>query len=199
MYRPFEYTSVLKELQDQCNPSTIEEIDSLFISDTGKNLADTFDYFDPVPIGVASLAQVHKAIYKGKHVAVKIQHPFLKKYTDLDIETTVSAVAIVKYFFPDFEFGWLADEMKANLPLEMDFSNEGRNAIQISRNFSSNPVLKIPHVFQADQRILIMEFCQGVRIDNLDFFKKNHINADQVSSQLSKIFNQMIFFDGFVQ
>lgn len=141
---------------------------------------------------------MHKAIYKGQEVAVKIQHPSLKKYTDLDIETTISAVKVVKYLFPDFEFGWLADEMKINLPIEMDFSNEGGNAIKLSANFSGNQTLKVPHIFNASSRILIMEFCQGTRIDNLEYLKKNNIAVDQVSSQLSKIFNQMIFIDGFV-
>lgn len=138
-------------------------------------------------------------MYKGKEVAVKIQHPFLKKYTDLDIETTVSAVEVVKYFFPDFEFGWLADEMKINLPLEMDFSNEGQNAMKLAQNFIGNSVIKVPEVFESSSRILIMEFCNGSRIDNLEFLRKNNIGVNQVSLQLSKIFNQMIFIDGFVQ
>jgi aarF domain-containing kinase len=197
-HRPYEYTNTLVQLQDQCYPSTINDINDLFVLDTGKSIHETFDYFDPAPIGVASLAQVHKALYKGQEVAVKIQHPSLKKYTDLDIETTVSAVKIVKYFFPDFEFGWLADEMKINLPLEMDFSNEGSNILKVSSNFTGHPVLVLPKVFDSRPRILIMEFCQGTRIDNHEFLRGNNIAVDQVSSQLSKIFNQMIFKDGFV-
>ena len=190
-----EYTQVLKELQDQCNPSSMEEINHLFSQDTGSSLSETFDFFDPNPIGVASLAQVHRAVYKGQEVAVKIQHPFLKKYTDLDIETTASAVSIVKYFFPDFEFGWLADEMKANLPLEMNFIHEASNANQLSRNFRSNAVLNIPFVISANERILIMEFCNGTRIDNLEYLKENRISNSEISTELSKIYYKMIFLD----
>ena len=40
---------------------------------------DVFLEFNPEPVGVASLAQVHIATLKnGQKVAVKIQHPSLK-------------------------------------------------------------------------------------------------------------------------
>ena len=29
--------------------------------------------------------------------------------------------------FPEFQFQWLVDQIKANLPLELDFLNEGKN------------------------------------------------------------------------
>jgi aarF domain-containing kinase len=81
----------------------------------------------PLPtLGVASLAQVHRAVLResGKEVAVKIQHPSLDKFTAIDVQTVVSTVHRVKKAFPDFEFAWLADEMKTNLPKEMDFAHE---------------------------------------------------------------------------
>ena len=47
-----------------------------------------FVEFDPEPLGAASLAQVHKAkMSDGKVVAVKIQHPKVKKHSFVDIRT----------------------------------------------------------------------------------------------------------------
>lgn len=42
----------------------------------------------------------------------------------IDMKTTSILLKVVKRIFPTFEFEWLGDEMKENLPLEMDFVHE---------------------------------------------------------------------------
>lgn len=49
---------------------------------------EIFSEFDPEPLGTASLAQVHKAKLKdGTTVAVKVQHPYVKDNSLLDMKT----------------------------------------------------------------------------------------------------------------
>ena len=71
---PKEWTDVMRVLQDQCDPTPIEDLERLFITDMGQDIHEIFDDFDPNPIGVASLAQVHVGRYKktGQLVAVKV-------------------------------------------------------------------------------------------------------------------------------
>ena len=70
-------------LQDQCSPTPLSLIAQLFLSDCGDQfgpLGAYFDRFEEGPIGVASLAQVHKARVResGEWVAVKVMHPDLE-------------------------------------------------------------------------------------------------------------------------
>lgn len=53
-------------------------------------MENLFSDFNPNPIGVASLAQVHIAVDKltGRKVAVKVMHPDLQEFTRLDMSTT---------------------------------------------------------------------------------------------------------------
>ena len=75
----------MRPLQDKCEPSSIEAIQELFVEDMGTTINALFSEFDPNPIGVASLAQVHEARLKdGTRVAVKIQHPHLREFTNLE-------------------------------------------------------------------------------------------------------------------
>lgn len=149
----------MKELQDQCPPSSIESLNELFLSDAGQSLDALFSSFDPVPVGVASLAQVHRAVLRetGQEVAVKIQHPALDDFTAVDVKTVSATVKWVKRMFSDFEFDWLAAEMENSLPKEMDFTHEAENANKVRKLFSSKKVLKIPRIYRAQRRILIME------------------------------------------
>ena len=41
----------------------------------------------------------------------------------------------VKHIFPEFEFTWLGDEMRQNLPKEMDFVHEAENAERATGDF----------------------------------------------------------------
>lgn len=52
-------------------------------------------------------------------------------------------VLAVKQLFPEFEFMWLVDEAKKNLPLELDFLNEGRNSEKVAQMLKHFDFLKV--------------------------------------------------------
>ena len=74
MVLPVEWTNTMKILQDKCEPTPYEDLEALFLKDMGMPIDDLFDSFNPIPIGVASLAQVHVGHHKasGKLVAVNV-------------------------------------------------------------------------------------------------------------------------------
>lgn len=45
--------------------------------------------------------------------------------------------------FPDFHLLWLVDEMKKNLPLELDFTNEAANAERVRTMYAHLDYLKV--------------------------------------------------------
>jgi len=102
---PEEWTSTMRPLQDQCEPTPYDAVQKLFRTDMSLSIEDVFDEFNPNPIGVASLAQVHVGKHKesGKYVAVKVgppigllfslpfnisqvQHPHLAEFCDVDMK-----------------------------------------------------------------------------------------------------------------
>ncbi|KAF8070118.1 ABC1 family-domain-containing protein [Lyophyllum atratum] len=196
---PMEWTSTMRPLQDQCEPTPYEDFDALFRTDMGMSMAEVFEEFDPDPIGVASLAQVHIATHRetGKQVAVKLQHPHLAEFCNIDMEMVDVTLGWIKYWFPDFEFTWLAEEMRTNLPKEMDFVNEAQNAARTIEDFKSiRTSLYIPEVITATKRVLIMEYIQGGRVDDLKYLADANIDRNKVALELSRIFNQMVFVNG---
>ncbi|ORX86029.1 ubiquinone biosynthesis protein [Basidiobolus meristosporus CBS 931.73] len=199
---PDEWTETMAPLQDRCPVTSMEDIDELFKIDTGHSIDELFSEFNPIPIGVASLAQVHRATLRetGQEVAVKVQHPYLDDYSKIDIATVTFVTKVVKWAIPEFEFSWLAVEMSESLPKELNFMFEMDNARKVQRNFSSirNTTLKIPEVYWAQRRILCMEFIDGARIDDLAFMKLHSINPNDVSTELTRIFSEMIFIQGWV-
>lgn len=196
---PREWTSTMAPLQDKCDATPYEGIEALFLSDMGQPIIELFDDFDPVPIGVASLAQVHVGYHKasGKKVAVKVQHPHLVEFFNIDINMVQSTLGWIKYWFPEFEFTWLGEEMRENLPREMDFVHEARNTAHAVADFENiKTSLYIPEVISANKRVLIMEYIQGGRVDDLAYLSKHNIDRNKVALELTRIFNRMVFMNG---
>jgi aarF domain-containing kinase len=194
---PLEWTTTFIPLQDKCPVSSIESIEAMFEEDTGQQITGYFSEFAPAPIGAASLAQVHLATVKetGQKVAVKVQHPALKEWAQLDLALTSFTFSTLKRFFPEYDLEWLSSEMEASLPQELDFNLEGENAMRAKEYFSHIPELPlvIPDVLWAKKRILVMENVSGYRPDNLEYLDANGIDRDEVSAALARIFNEMIF------
>ncbi|GME76558.1 unnamed protein product [Ambrosiozyma monospora] len=200
---PFEWTDTMVVLQDACPESTMEEIVEMFEKDTGKNFNEYFSEFDIKPIGVASLAQVHIATIResGQKVAVKCQHPSLSKFVPLDVLLTKTVFDLMYKVFPEYPLTWLGDELQESIYVELNFVNEAKNAQKTADYFKPYhklTTLRIPNVYEALPRLLIMEFVGGARLDNLKYLDDHNISRAEVSSCLSHIFNNMIFKSGFV-
>lgn len=148
-------------LQDDCPPTTLAALATLYLQDVGHPLDQDFSYFNPIPIGVASLAQVHRATLRDSNldVAVKIQHPQVARYSAIDIVTTRFIFATIQHWFPEISITWLAEEMENSLPQELDFEKELQNANTTRAHFERIPgsLMKVPDMIWAKKRILVME------------------------------------------
>lgn len=111
---------------------------------------------------------------------------------------TCTSVGWIKYWFPEFEFTWLAEEMRENLPKEMDFVLEASNARRTIADFNHvSTSLYIPEVISATKRVLIMEFIQGARVDDLGYLAAQGIDRNKVALELTRVFNRMVFLNGY--
>ncbi|SCZ91250.1 BZ3500_MvSof-1268-A1-R1_Chr1-2g01286 [Microbotryum saponariae] len=198
---PLPWSQAMIPLQDQCKATPLAELQQLFLDDAGAPLSTFFSSFDPNPIGVASLAQVHRAILRdtGEQIAVKVMHPDLEEFSQIDMKTTTLMLRVVKSMFPSFEFTWLGEEMEENLPLEMDFRHEAANASRCQADFSDlkTTSLVIPRVIWAKKRVMVMQFIEGARIDDLAYLEAHQIDRNEVSKELSRIFSRMIYIIGY--
>ncbi|XP_036286039.1 aarF domain-containing protein kinase 1 isoform X6 [Pipistrellus kuhlii] len=179
---PQEYTSTLKVLHSQAPKSSMQEVSQVIREDLGKEIPDLFVSFDDTPMGAASLAQVHKAVlHDGRTVAVKVQHPKVQMQSSKDILLMEVLVLAVKQLFPEFEFMWLVDEAKKNLPLELDFLNEGRNAEKVAQMLKHFDFLKVPQIYWelSTKRVLLMEFLDGGQVNDRDYMERNKIDVNE--------------------
>lgn len=100
-----------------------------------------------------------------------------------------------------FNFGWICEELTPQLPKELDFNNEGRNAEAAASHLKSTGLdCVIPHVLWdfTNERVLTMDFEEGFRATDVDRIDQAGICRREVAKLISSVFNSQIFETGFV-
>lgn len=209
---PTEYCTEMAVLHSQAPRSSLAEVQTVIAEEFGQSVDEIFSAFDEVPIGAASLAQVHRGVLRGtgEQVAVKVQHLQLQAFVDVDMFVIALLVKTVRRVFPEFNFDWIADEMRINLPREMNFVGEAQNSERVRCNFGRHGkipmhgalggILRIPSVHwkYTSRRVLTMEFLPGAKVTDRAFLDSHHISPRSVSSLITRAFSEMIFLHGFV-
>uniref|UniRef100_A0A1I8ACY4 Protein kinase domain-containing protein n=1 Tax=Steinernema glaseri TaxID=37863 RepID=A0A1I8ACY4_9BILA len=200
---PEEYTKTLSVLHSRAPESKLDEVKRVVEESLNVQSCDElFEFLDQRPKGAASLAQVYEArlVETGERVAVKIQHPKVKPHSLIDIATMEFFVNVVDRLFPEFRLMWLVDEVKRNLPKELDFLNEADNADRVRRMFAHLPYLKIPKIYRkySSDKVLTMEFCDGVQIDDIKAIEKQKLDKHDICKKIGTLFSEMIFVNGYI-
>jgi len=141
---------------------------------TGGPLAATFSFFDPIALASASMAVVHRAtLHDGREVAVKVLRPGIAEQVAIDLDVmaplfkrlALQGVAIAGPLYR-FLLGF-----RTQVAEELDLRNEARTMDHFRSLFDGAGLDRIvvpePYANFSDDRVLVMEFLDGVAIDDL--------------------------------
>lgn len=140
-------------------------------------------------------------LLNGEKVAVKIQHRHLAGHVESDLAMLHGFVQAAKWLFKEFNYEWLVDGFEKNMRIELDFTREAQN-MKRTQNFLKENGFKdvyVPQVMiKPTKRVLVMEFIDGIHIDEIDNLRKAHIDMRKLGRLFSKMIIKMIHKEGFV-
>jgi predicted unusual protein kinase regulating ubiquinone biosynthesis (AarF/ABC1/UbiB family) len=197
---PDEYVEVLSKLHDTVPPRPYHVIREVVEHDLGARIDRVFAEFERVPIASASLAQVHRArLHDGRDVAVKVQYPDIAEIVRVDLQNLRFLVSAANRIMRDFDFTPIIEELNANVPLELDFINEGHNAEATARNFAGHDEIVIPEIYweYTTRRVLTMEFVEGIKVTDVAALDAAGIERQAVARLLTESYVKQIFAHGF--
>ncbi|CAM8926167.1 unnamed protein product [Rhodiola kirilowii] len=211
---PAAWVRRLVTLCDQAPPTPLDTVKLVLENELGRSSDDLFERFDTLPIGSASIAQVHRARLKGDtiDVAVKVQHPGIQKLMMTDLRNLQAFAFYLQKTDIPFDMLSVTKEMEKQIGYEFDFLREA-NAMERIRSFlyknNKRPPVLVPRVLRpfVSRRVLVMEYIEGTPILKLgDEMAKRGINPagkiaaaakQKILKSLTEAYGQMILKSGF--
>ncbi len=159
--------------------------------------------FDENPIASASVAQVHTGILKdGKKIAIKILKPNIHKQLFKDFTFFYWAAKFLEFCVPNIKRLKLSKnvEVLSEVSLnELDLTLEASAADELAENFKDHPNYKVPKIYWefTTKKMLVIEFIEGIRIDDLDSLNAYEHNVKKITEIGTEVFFLQVFRDGF--
>lgn len=168
-FLPEEVTTALHTLENQTTALEWSAIQKHLQLQLGEvKLAEL--EIDPVPLGAASLAQVHRATRKsdGLQVVLKIQYPGVADAIDSDMRALVRLLKLSRLVPMTEQFNmWLA-EVQEMLRREVDYDLEAHTTRHFRHVLADDPRFVVPEIIPeySSHNIMCMTFEEGIGVSD---------------------------------
>ena len=197
-----EYARALTLLVDQVPQVSAHEIERVIREEYGASPDELFERFDRVPLAAASLGQVHRARLAGEEVVVKVLRPGVERLVADDVRAAQRIIAVVERWWPNPHVVGtrvVVQEFALRVSEEMDFRQEAAHAVTIRANFADTRGVWIPRVIEPmiRQRALVLEYCPGRRIDQLDdWVAEGRVHSNRIVRDVMELYAKMMLVHG---
>lgn len=176
---PKHYITELKRLQDAAKPFSAEALEKILTTEFKGRHKEIFSSIDPVPLGAASIGQVHLAtLANGCQVVLKIQRPEVENLIRTDLSILMGVASILESAIPELKLlrpTIVIEELKKSLHAELDYFREAANTERMRTLFEGHEKIYIPEVFReySTRRVLCMEAINGTKLTQLERNENN--------------------------
>ena len=176
-----DWLTELTNLQDNLPPFEHKIALKIIEEELGLPANELFDDFPNEPIASASLGIVYKAkTKKNNFCAVKVQRPNLYFLIRRDIVILKILATTFGSFLPlniGVGIGEIIDEFGKALFEEIDYEQEGKNALKFADFFKSNPNVFIPKLEKdfSSKRVITTSWIDGVKLRDREILEQNNL------------------------
>ena len=200
---PKEYCTELMKLNSEVTPMPFSDVISVIETSYGDRWSEIFENIDPVSLGSASIAQVHRARLKtGENVIIKVQRKGIYDTMSRDIRLLHRAVRLL----PSIgglknvvDLSQVLDELWSVAQEEMNFLKEADNMEEFARCNSDVAFVGVPTLYRryTTSQVLVMEYIDGFSITDTEALQKNGYDLHEIGAKLVDNYIKQVINDGF--
>ncbi|MFH1807857.1 MAG: AarF/UbiB family protein [Pseudomonadota bacterium] len=166
---PPEIQQALATLQRSAPPMDYEQVVAQIESALEQPIHQVFKYFDPDPVGAASIGQVHRAeTFDGRVVAVKVQYPGIADTLESDLKNLASLMTMAGVVMERERVNSYLAEVRDVLIEESDYLHEAHNLARFHDLLAPYPWVRVPvpDLERTASTVLTMEYIAGQKLDD---------------------------------
>ena len=200
---PKAYCDELMKLNSEVPPMPFSEVEEVLNHSYRTNWREVFETIDEVPLGSASIAQVHKArLLTGEEVIVKVERKGIYDTMARDIrllKRIVRRLPPVGQLRNLVDLDAVIDELWTVTQDEMNFLKEAANMEEFAANNAEYKYIYVPKLYREHTtgRALVMEYVSGIPINNKAELIARGYDLDEIGSKFAHNFINQVMNDGF--
>jgi len=148
---PPDWIAEFEKLQSNVPSVPFEALVPVMEKALGRSPFEVLQDLTPLPLGAASIAQVHGArLQDGTPVVVKVVRPGIRPKVDADLRILAYLAAVVESEIPEarrFQPARMVDELRRSMRRELDLALEARTQERFADQFVGSPDIVIPRVY----------------------------------------------------
>nr|WP_295666008.1 2-polyprenylphenol 6-hydroxylase [Sphingomonas sp.] len=193
----------LLRLQDALPPVPYETIHAAMTRAFGRDPSALFQSIDPVPVGAASIAQVHRAITTdGRTVAVKVLRPGVEEEFARAIDTYQWAAAQVEGMGGELARlrpRLVIETFKRWTARELDLRREAASASELADSMAAEPDFVVPAIDwqRTSGKVLTLEWVDGIKLSNRAALIEAGYDTRRLAETLVHAFLRQAIAEGF--
>jgi ubiquinone biosynthesis protein len=159
-----------------------------------------FSEIEPVPLGSASIAQIHRATtIAGDDVVLKVVKPGIPILLKRDARLLRGLAAVLQLFLPHYQPRRIIGEFVDYTMKEVDLEREAGNAETFAANFADMSDIVFPRIYReySASRVLCMEYFDGPRPDSEEARQLPVEDRERLVDLGAASIIRMIYQDGF--
>jgi ubiquinone biosynthesis protein len=193
----------LYRLQDALPPVPFPLIKASIEQSLGRPISELFASIDEVPVGAASIAQVHRAVTTdGRQVAVKVLRPGVEDEFARATETYEWAAAQAEAMASELARlrpRLVVATFKQWTARELDLRREAASASELARAMEAEPGFHIPTIDwqRTARRVLTLEWLDGIKLSDRTALIEAGQDPKALAGTLVRVFLRQAIAEGF--
>ena len=197
---PPSITLELRHLLEQLPAVPFTRFIELVEEGLGRPTDVMFSWIDPLPLGSASIAQIHRATtVAGDDVVLKVVKPGIPTLLRRDARLLRALAWVVQLFLPHYQPRRIIGEFVEYTMKEVDLEREASNAETFAANFADMSDIAFPRIYRqySASSVLCMEYFDGPRPDSEEARELPLEDRERLVDLGAASIIRMIYRDGF--
>ncbi|MDR3426999.1 AarF/UbiB family protein [Silvimonas sp.] len=200
---PPEWITEFEKLQSHVPPVPFEDLLPELTLILGRDPHEVFLELDPMPVGSASIAQVHRArLVTGEEVVLKIRRPGIAAKIDSDLRILRQIGVLMEFEFPEsrrYQPVKIVEEFSKSLRRELNLSAEARNLERFTQNFVDHAEIEIPkiHWEHTNEFINVQSWVGGIAGNDLNALSEGGYDRKILAARGADAVLKMVLIDGY--